>query len=254
MAAICLNGSLLKTLIIERYSNGVPGLLDAWTTSERKALSDPPDRSTVYRWMKGQLPRSASDLLSLCSLLDIDPFSILTARDGSISDAIHWLLNAVQLRQWRQPSLSFLADLFGRQQAWPPPSLAETFYGRPWHVKEFEHDPAKRALYYACIGLSGSSDIRHTTPQVFHFAFYTPGVFGERWLQYGFVERYNNTIRLIHINGHTEIYEAEALSEPSSVETWFGPGHAVFRVASLHSFSLTQRNENHQGKKVRFPA
>ena len=252
MAAICLNGTLLKTLVADRYPKRVPGLLDAWATSERKVLSNPPDRATIYRWMNGQLPRTACDLLSLCSLLDIDPFSILTAKDGSISDAIHWLLSSVQLRQWRQPSLSFLTDLFGRQQAWPPSSLAEDYYGRPWHIEEFEHDPTKRALYYASIELSAPEN-RPSTPQVFHFAFCNPGVFGERWLQYGFVERYQNTVRLVHINGHTETYEADTLDEPSKVETWFGPGPAVFRVASLHRFDLVV-GEAWKGERVRFPA
>ncbi len=252
MVAICLNGALLKTLVADRYPKRVPGLLEAWATSEQKILSDPPDRATIYRWMNGQLPRSASDLLSLCSLLDIDPFSILTAKDGDISNTIHWLLSSVQLRQWRQPSLSFLADLFGRQQAWPPLSLAEDYYGRPWHIEEFEHDPTKRALYYACIELSASAE-RPLAPQVFHFAFHSPGVFGERWLQYGFIERYQDTVRLVHINGHTETYEAQVLGEPSRVETWFGPGHAVFRVASLHPFELAVSNTV-DGKRVRFPA
>ncbi|WP_417455904.1 hypothetical protein [Kordiimonas sp.] len=252
MAAICLNGTLLKTLVADHYPKRVPGLLDAWATSERKILSTPPDRATIYRWMNGQLPRTAGDLLSLCSLLDIDPFSILTAKDGGISDAIHWLLTSVQLRQWRQPSLSFLADLFGRQQAWPPSSLAEDYYGRPWHIEEFEHDPTKQALYYACIELSAPANMP-SIPQVFHFAFCNPGVFGERWLQYGFVERYKNTVRLVHINGHTETCEAGTSSEPSRIETWFGPGHAVFRVASLHPFHLKIK-ETTCSPYLRFPA
>jgi hypothetical protein len=44
------------------------------------------------------------------------------------------------------------------------------------------------------------------------------------------------------------------LDDPIPVETWFGPGPALFRVASLHPFSheLTIR-EDDASKALRFP-
>lgn len=165
------------------------------------------------------------------------------------------MLSSLQLAQWRQTGLRFLSDFFGRQHQWPPIGFVQEYYdrNRRWHQQEIEHDPELCSLYYACIAISGSQDIFAHQPQVYHVAFRIPGFFRERWLEFGIVIRYQTSVRLFHINGdHQECTTAET-SAPTRFETWFGPGKAVFRVASLHPFSLNLLDpDNKAGERVRF--
>ncbi len=253
MEPVSLNGTLLEQLIEGEFSGKVERFLDHWEAAHSKIISKPPDRSSIYRWMKGQLPRSSQSFLSLCGLLDVDPFAMLSVNEDKLSSTIPELLNAVQLRQWRQPALGFFTDFFGRQTSWPPRSISEDYFSRSWSMEDFEHDPEHRDNYYPTIVIGGSEQIHLHKPQVFHFAFRSPDLFGKRWLQYGFVERCGKQVRLVHINGHVERYETEDISNLSHVETWFGAGAAIFRIASLHPFSL-KVTDKQTNACVRFPA
>jgi hypothetical protein len=231
MTVVGINGDLLDSLVKKR--GGIQIFLAHWSG----LFPEVPDRASLHRWIKfGTLPRSFDDYLGLCVALDVDPVCLLVAEHEDTSRAIEHLLSAVQIERWRQPALRFLADFFGRQKLWPPPGFARAHYGRDWHVAEISHDPKVRANYYATIELKGSAEVYGTRPQVVHVAFRIPGFFRERWLEFGAVQRFGEEVGLFHINGYTQSCAA-APPEPALVETWFGPGPAVFRLASLHPFS-----------------
>jgi hypothetical protein len=219
----------------------VDRLLDRWQASQARntdASKDVPDRATIYRWLNGAFPRTRDDLLRLCGFLDVDPFCMLTLPATDEAAAVRRLHSAFWLNRWEPPALSFFAEFFGHQHYWPPSQLAKQYYGRDWHTEEFGHDPEIRANYYAQIELVRLAVPDSGTPQVFHFAYQQPGLFGQRWIQYGFVERQGLLVRLLNITGQVEHYRAESGDRPSVVETWFGPSLANFRIASLHPFSM----------------
>ncbi len=257
MPIIGIDGHLTEQLIKSRWSGGVDGLVDAWMASSDNKVRKrpPPNRSTIYRWLQnGALPKSGDDFLVLCALLDVDPLGLLVASDGDSQKAIEHLLVSVQLEQWRHHSLRFMEKMFGRQTVWPPPEFAKNHFRREWNIKEFSHDPASKANYYATIELQCNEDVIGRRPQTVHFAYFIPGFFRNRWLQFGIVIRHGVETRLVHINGHSDRCEGVSLGGPSLVQTWFGPGPAVFRAASLHPFDIfieTQRRP--AGACVRFP-
>ncbi|QDZ00113.1 hypothetical protein FQ775_06805 [Nitratireductor mangrovi] len=257
MGVVGLKGELLKDLLEAQRRSGGNDLAALWDRVPGGAAKEEPppspDNATVYRWIQGQLPRKKS-FMRLCAVLDVDPLALLTARDGDMDRAIEHLLSSFQLEHWHNPALSFLKDFFGRQKSWPPAAFARQWYGRDWIEQDFEHEASSKRNYYATVEIAGCGPVFSERPQICHFAFRIPGFFRNRWLEFGIVERHGRQVRLFHINGHVDSYVAEDPSDPSLVEMWFGPGPAVFRVASLHAFSSRVTGESRPDQvKVRFP-
>jgi hypothetical protein len=257
MAQIALDGDLLKYLIARRLGGGVTELLDRWNATCAEDGDDEkgaPHRATIYRWLQGSLPRR-DELLRLSGLLDVDPFCLLALPMEDEAAAIRQIHSSFWLNRWEPAALSFLAEFFGHQHFWPPAQLAKEYFGRDWHRQEFAHEPKIRANFYAQIELRGSIPSDTGVPQVFHFAYQQPGLYGQRWIQYGFVEARGRMVRLVNITGQIERYELDTNSGCSLVETWFGPSPVNFRIASLHPFSIQVRNTEEETKlRVRFSA
>lgn len=230
MNGIILDGLLLQKLIKSRFPAGHNDLIALWDASGEGL-----NPSTIYRWTRGQLPRTGEDLLKLAAILDVDPFTLLTFDRGSATEAIERLLLSFERNKWER--LGFFRAFFGRQKYWPPDEIATRYFGRNWCRAHFTHEPSDRANYYATIRLDGFKHQDDVAPQAFHFAFRQPGWFADRWLDYGFVVRAGCEVKLLHINGQSESYKTRSLEEPAYVETFFGPSTVEFCIASLHPFT-----------------
>jgi hypothetical protein len=227
---------------------GLPALQSAWRGD------DVPDRSTIERWEKGQLPRNSDRLLQLAACLDVDPIAILDLPTGNIEIVAERMMNMVQGVVGSPASLKFSRQLLGRLRHWPPADLACEYYGRNWFAREFQHDASIRQNYYETMEIIGEPAKDGARPQVFHFAFRHPRRFAGRWLQYGFVRIDGRRVSLWHIDGHNERYDRASLSEPARIRTWLGPSSVTFRIASLHDFELTTlTGREPTGPTVTFP-
>jgi hypothetical protein len=245
-----LDGELLRQLIKER--GGVDAILDRWNAVSAEA-DDHPDRATLYRWMRGQsLPKNSEVFLRLAGLLDVDPFALIAVPAGDVLAAAEDVLRIVQKAATAPPWLHFVHDFFGRQRSWPPDGVASAYFGHPWCIQEFSHDPSVRSNYYATAVLGGLLSPPDGRPQILHFAFKHPSLFHARWLEYGLVRVHASTAVLHHINGYRDELKLAALDATVRVETWLGPGPALFRVASLHLFAL-RLGESGSEKALRFP-
>ena len=247
MTEIILDGLLLERLIKARFPRGSQELIARWDASGEGL-----NPSTIYRWTRGQLPRTGDDLLRLAGLLDVDPFALLTLDRGPVDRAIDRLLSSFQGKRGKR--LDFVHEFVGRQAQWPPGRVAQEHFGRGWCRATFQHDPAERANYYAVIRLDGELQRDLERPQTYHFAFRQPGRFANRWLGYGHVIRMGSNVRLFQISGHAEACAADGPKSPTLVETFFGPGPAEFCVASLHRFTAAAGPaEEISSRRVRFP-
>jgi hypothetical protein len=171
----------------------------------------------------------------MAALLDVDPFCLLSFGSTPAQQGIETLLSWAQHGRWER--FGFFQDFFGRQAHWPPAWIAVPYTGKKWHLAHLQHKPEVRANYYPAICLTGLR--RHKElPQTYHFAYRNPGVFAGRWLQYGFVVQHGCDVRLLHINGQTDAYSEQELTQEARIETYFGPGPAEFQIASLHNFKL----------------
>jgi len=247
-----LNGELLGQLIKTR--GGVSAFLGQWNSVSSKP-DDHPDNSTLYRWIKGErLPKNADVFLRLAGLLDVDPFALIAVPTGDILAAADEVLRIVQNSFAPPPWLQFVHGFFGRQISWPPEDLASVYFGRPWLVEEFNHDATIRTNYYATVLIRQALKLPEGRPHIFHFAYRHPSLFHARWLQYGLVRVHGTSVVLHHINGYIDQLHMSDPDQPIRVETWFGPGPALFRIASLHPFSHSLADARvGTGKALRFP-
>lgn len=247
-----LDGELLRQLIYAR--GGVEALLGYWS-SNAPVDEAPPDRATLFRWIRGErLPKNSEAFLRLAGILDVDPFALIAVPAGDVLAAAEDVLRIVQHAAAAPPWLHFVHGFFGRQKGWPPAELASVYFRRPWHIQEISHDPTVRSNYYATVLLRRSLSPPDQRPQMLHFAFKHPSLFHARWLEYGLVRVYGASVALHHINGYTDRLELAAPDEPVRVETWFGPGPALFRVASLHPFEVgIAAPEDAAARALRFP-
>ena len=240
MPALRLDGHLLHALLEDRLSGSLAAMHARWPTYDRagEKLIAPPHRSTVNRWTHGEMPRTSGHLMRLCGILDVDPMCLLKLPDGDPDSTMESLATTYLHGSWEPPALKFLEEFLGRRAQWPPPDLAQRYFGRKWYQREFVHEATTRLNHYATISITPSGRAPIGGPLVYHVAFRHATLFGKRWLQYGVVLRYGNRISLRHINGYTDLYDAENAQYPTRIETWFGLSPAVFRIASLHPFDL----------------
>lgn len=256
MPALRLDGHLLHALLEDRLPGGMADMHARWPTYDLTGEEPnvPPHRSTVNRWTRGLMPRTADDLMRLCGILDVDPMCLLKLPDDDPDATMESLATTYLHGRWEPPALKFLEEFLGRRAQWPPPGLAQRYFARKWCHREFAHEATTRTNHYATISITPSGRARCGGPFVYHVAFRHATLFGKRWLQYGVVLRYGNRISLRHINGHTDMYDAEEVQSPTRIETWFGPSPAVFRVASLHPFDLAVNETGASSlPTVRFP-
>lgn len=249
---IRLNGELVRALIDD--IGGVEPFLERWlhgTDGGEEDLS----KATVYRWIKGQLPKSSSALLRLCGVLDVDPFALLKVDDRNLAEVIDQLIEIVQKSSSKPAPLQLIRNFFGRHKNWPPEGIATTYFKRSWHVQEFRHDPRVRHNLHSRIGLTCSPEGLDLRPQIVHFASRYEEWFGGRWLHYGFVSRHAALAKLSCINGFTQEIALRAVDDPTPVKFWLGPNEMIVRAASLHPFTLaTDLDPDSPEPTLLFPA
>src|SRR5262249_35978876 len=88
---------------------------------------------------------------------------------------------------------------------------------------------------------------RGTLPTVWHFAFRHDSAHQREWMPFGFVRREAGCLTLFNDWGITDQARRDNSDEEVRVETWFGPGAATFRVASLAPCSLSVVENERRG-------
>ncbi len=255
MTTFSLDSSLLESLVKSRFQGDVAQILDAWAQCASglpKAEAIVPDRSTIYRWIDGGVPRTADRLLRFCGILNVDPFAVMQFPEGYASSAAQILTSHIT-GVWRPAAMHFLTEFVGHKTIWPPTAIARQYYQRDWRCLDFIHSGEGRVNFFGAFLITPQSSVDPEMPQVFHFGFRQPNLFAERWLEYGYVQCRHTQVRLMHMNGDAQVYERSSLDEPIHVETHFGSRPVEFRVASLHGFE-TELDETPQetDQRVRF--
>jgi hypothetical protein len=206
------------------------------------------NRSTIWRWLTAdegvQFPKDPATFLSLAAALDVDPVMLLDWRPESFPWLCERISRTLRRRDWNEflPSLGFLDEFLWPVDLWPPAEIAARF-DRRWWLSNLWHNPQERRNYYALLLITPGTDrIRkpgRADPQVWHFGLRDAGAMLEgRMRPYGFITLQGRRLDLYHFNGISQSVELDEVPESFAVETWFGQGTSVHRVASLHSFDL----------------
>ncbi len=243
---VALDGALLRRLVALRFPRGVNDFLDTWHNSTdargRPFVKAPSNRTTVYRWFKGDLPGSSDTLIELSLLLGIDFFALMTTTCEDPAATSAKFMAALETGLWQHKSMAAFSDFFGRRIDWPPPAIGARV-ADGWHMFDFEHHPEIAAGVYGSFRLVFPPEPHPDIPKIVHVAYRHRPHFGGRWLQYGFVRITGTQISLVNINGGMETGSAPEATGPFTIETVFGLGPADFRLASLTPFSATGHYE-----------
>lgn len=231
-----LDHAVLLRRTLTRYG-GVAAIARRWPWGQ------PPHRSTILRWLRGQTyPRDSDALLALAAAIDVDPLGIWRVDLPQFGRLCELLSRALITNSWEDllPGLSFLPDFVLPSRSWPPQRIARMYFKRDWHVVDvaFGGDTA-RSVFTAFALVPDAAEMGPVGIQVWHFAWRPAG--DRAWRPYGFVRLVESSLQqLFSFSGRATSLQREATPAEFFVETWLGPGPVEFRIASLHPFSCRE--------------
>ncbi|WP_188453024.1 hypothetical protein [Glycocaulis albus] len=253
---IKLDKNIILEAIDRKYGGSIPNLLSQWEISNKSiGLNTQPDRSTIYHWINGNIPRTTERFLKFCGVLDIDPFALILNNEDDIEKIHATILKSFWSDYWTQPALSFVKDFIGQKTIWPPSFLAEKYYQRSWFELNFRHDYFNKSNHYISICIDPNNLFIENHPQVFHIAYQNSG--GSKlgpWIQYGLFIRFGRKTKLWSISGQFESHAHINKEEIICIGTWIGQGNANFKVTSLHPFTGQIRDSTHKVPDIKFSA
>lgn len=203
--------------------------------------SEPVNRSTIFRWLQGGKAPRPELFYALAGTLDVDPFALLNPAPATTFSSICQAVGDTLWSRGQPKGLKkwlFLSDLAEGGREWPSRDLASTYFKRQWCCREFAHDPAHRANYYARFRIEARAPAGDGDPlldKVWHFAFRDAR--RRNWRPYGCIRGREGRLELYGYGGTVDGSAREESVGAFIAETWFGPGKADFRIASLHGFT-----------------
>lgn len=238
--------SLVRRLLREKF-HGAHNLIQGWPEN-----CQPPDRTTLWRWLKGGHPGSAEMVLGLAAALDIDPLGLFETSRNDFAVLCNRLARSIakERNDILGPEQKWILDFFAPNEDWPPDLMK--YFGRVWKRQSFRHDARKSLERYQRVEITAVPR-RFSQPQIWHFAFRDPSAILPTWTPYGLIERAAGQVSLYHVRGHTDSGAIPPNATSFLFETWFGPRPAEFLVASLHPFAIALADSVEATPLVRFP-
>lgn len=252
--AIPIEASLVQQLI-QQHWDSVDELALGWEERCRCGIQKTgahKDRATIYRWLKQGLPNRRDEIFGLAAALDVDPFAIVNVDDGSFLRLFERERMLFLLNQHTASRLSALWPLLRPSRHWPDQLISHDFYARDWSIFDFDHPAEDIRNVYAHISIRPERDQSREMLSVFYIAYRRAGALDGLWRPYGIIRQRGGTAEVIAEMGYRREI-ALASSDQIDVETFFGPGGAHFRVASLHSFKAQVTAPSHCEQALRFP-
>lgn len=227
--------------LIEKRFGSVDNLVVEWeelVRTKKMGFGQARDRSSIYRWLDKGMPSSLDALFGFCGVLNIDPISILDFEKSGILKNFGKLRRSFQLGLKASSSYKALWEMFVPGPNWPSNTIAENYYGRPWHIVDFAHDSREITNVYALLNIMLPMRTEEFSPVVFHIAYRRKGALDAMWRPFGSIISVFNSTKLISESGDFQEMPMERAEEKVLVETFLGPGSVDFRLASLHRFDL----------------
>jgi hypothetical protein len=246
-----LRESLLRELLRAKL-RGSLGFARAWPLS-----TNPPERTTLWRWLNGKSQVPPGLVLPLAGAFDLDPFALFDITPKAYAALCRALVRSIGTN-YAYPltrDLQWVASFVVPSEDWPCNDISSYYFKRPWTIRSFRHTAKHGRNFFQTLSVTAAPRACGE-PQVWHFAFRDQTPNSLLWIPYGYVERMAQKIALFHYHarGHSVSLQIPPDATTFSVETWFGPGPAEFRVACLHEFKLALCDKADPATpSVRFP-
>jgi hypothetical protein len=238
--AVPINSGLIMELIREG-SGSVDDFVVHWEerlVSGRQRVGRSRDRSTIYRWLERGLPSNKDDVFGFAAALDVDPVGILSLDHEHLRSRFEKERRLFQAGHAGLSMLSAFWPIYMPGPNWPDNSLSQSFYARNWHAENFYHDPSNsQPNVFANIVLSARTQAK-SAPRVYHVAYKRTNAWDAMWRPYGTVVGVRRHVQLLSESGDFQRVTDSRSPDRVSFDTYFGPGPADFRIASIHPFRL----------------
>jgi hypothetical protein len=225
--------------VFDHGFGGIDGFADVWSGILDDTEPDTkPQRSvkTIYAWLNKGMPTARDTMMRCFGELGIDPVaavdcSVLQRQFGRLRRII--MLGGGQAGGYRS-----LFEMLSARTAWPDNGLALTYFDRTWTRFDFTHHATDIRNTYVTIHVEGGDEVPVDWPRAFHIAYRRMENADGLWRPYGTVITRLKEAILIHENGTVQQTSWAGQSRHKvSFRTFFGPGAAEFRLASLHPFT-----------------
>jgi len=230
-----LRRALLRDLMHAKLK-GYLGFSLAWPSPTRT-----PNRVTVWRWLNGKSQVAPGLVMPIAGAFDLDPCALFEITPRAYESLCRALVRSIDTNHTHpvKRELQWLASFVVPREDWPCNDIPSRYFKKPWTVHGFRHTAKHARNFFQKLSVTAPPRACGE-PQVWHFAFRDQTSSSSLWIPYGFVERTSQKIELFHYHarGHSVTVKIEPDACTFVVETWFGPGPAEFRVASLHEFKL----------------
>jgi hypothetical protein len=250
-----INKDLVTSLIQARFGS-VDELQIEWEhriDSRIQKIGRSRDRATIYRWLTHGLPTKQDEVYGFAAAIGVDPIILLDFDEilqGKFEREKHLFMKNIPQRAILAPFWS----MYRPASIWPVERLTIDYFDSNWVVREFNHDPRLRSNYYAAVYLHDRKDAGPAIPVAYHFAYRRIGARDNLWRPYGVVIGFDSNVILVAESGYQQKIFDHRSKLCVVVETFFGPGPASFRVASMNNFDLDIQTPSTEHLCVRFVA
>lgn len=247
--AIRVHKELINRLIRETYES-VDGMAVEWAvracTNER--LPKPREGDTIDDWVNRTGVPSGGKMDSVyfafCGLLDVDPLAILDfelldlkSKFAEIRKLIYIVRGLPKKRTDMQDVAAMVLSMYGPDPEWPSDSLASSFFGRNWTTRQFSNSDRWNCTDYILLKAKFDEPCRGR-PRAVHISYRRAGAVDNLWRFYGTVLLVDGQLHLF-TEGGEQRRMPQVDDDEIRFRTYYGGRQVEWRVASLHTFTLT---------------
>jgi hypothetical protein len=235
--------------------HAIHGDLDQFTVAWEEKCQEKPEfpkakqRSTIYRWIADGVPgvketkvdwsveKMDLNIFGICSLLDIDPFCIFDFKRNGYFSAFPIIRQAIYRGARALGGLSPIFEMFKPGDEWPSDQIAQVCYGRKWFVAHLTNAEDWENLNYILVKAKFT---RHpeNSPRAVHISYRRTIASDTMWRYYGLVVLKGTKLRLYNESGGYQEMDAENCDE-IRFRTYYGGRPVIWRIASLHEFTVS---------------
>lgn len=241
--------------VFDHGFGGIDGFADVWSGILEDSEPDTkPQRSTktIYAWLNNGMPTARDTMMRCFGELGLDPFAAVDS--DALQRQFGRLRRIIMLGGGNAGGYRSLFEMLIASGGWPDDGLALTYFGRTWARFDFTHQAAEVRNTYVTIHVNGGEEMPVDWPRAFHIAYRRLGSADGLWRPYGTVVTRLKEAILIHENGTVQRVEWSGRSlHHIAFRTFFGPGQAEFRLASLHPFTARIEPFDDPGVPLHYP-
>lgn len=241
----------LTLQLIHEVHGGLDELAAAWEEryEEQPGFPEPKQRSSIYRWITDGVPGRTGakiawvenkrdlQIFGLCALLDVDPLCIFDFHRNGYFSRFPIIRQAIYLGARALGGLSPIFEMFKPGDEWPSDQIAQACYGRKWFATHLTNVQDWENLNYILVKAKFS---RHpgSIPRAVHISYRRTVDSDTMWRYYGTVILTGTKLQLYNESGGHQEMDAASPDE-IRFRTYYGGRPVIWRIASLHEFTVS---------------